>query len=64
MMCKTKEAGASMTTTVSQMRTITMSTTRTAERDSTNSKIISIVITSRAKNCMKSRPKKSLKGGI
>jgi hypothetical protein len=64
MMFKTKEAGASMTTTVSQMRTITMSTTRTVERDSTNSKIISIVITSRAKNCTKNRPKKSLKGGI
>jgi hypothetical protein len=64
MMCKIKEAGASMMTTASQMRTITMNTTRTVERDSTNSKIISIVITSRARNCMKSRPKKSLKGGI
>jgi hypothetical protein len=53
-----------MTTTASQMRTITMSTTRTAERDSTNSRIISIVITSRAKNCMRSRPRKSLRGGI
>ena len=64
MMCKIKEAGASMMTTASQMRTITMSTTRTVERDSTNSRIISIVITNRARNCMRNRPKKSLRGGM
>lgn len=46
-----------------QMKTTTTSTTRMVERDSTSSRITSIDTTSRVRNFMRTKPRRSLRDG-
>jgi hypothetical protein len=61
--CKIKEAEANMMRMASQMKTTTTSTTRMVERDSTSSRITSIDTTSRVRNFMRTKPRRSLRDG-